>query len=224
MKIFIIYLIILLLHFITITIIYKNYIKKTNIFTNYKGIIYNVLILLLPIFVKNKHNKEPISNIQVLIHYKNNFKGFFGHTDIIINDKVYSYGNYNKDSYKIFDSYGEGILFITNKDEYIKYCLNNKKKIYIFNIHNNKEIIINNINNVMKTVKEITNINTNSYINKLNQNNNIKFYKFNNIQKKYYFLGYNCVFFVKEILNIKTNIYNIETPSNLYFYLLKNKT
>ena len=51
--------------------------------------------------------------------------------EIAYNDKIYSYGNYNKHSRKLFDSIGDGIILVANKEKYVNYCVKNKGRYLI---------------------------------------------------------------------------------------------
>ena len=60
-----------------------------------------------------------------------------------------------------------------------------------------------------------------SYIDKLSQNANTTFYKFKDgYYKNYFFLNYNCVKFIEEIISPNLlDFTSIETPGTLYTYL-----
>lgn len=68
--------------------------------------------------------------IEVLIHTsdKKGLFGAMGHVDIAYNNRVYSYGNYDVLSERLFGSVGDGILFSIPKETYIKMCLNEELK------------------------------------------------------------------------------------------------
>ena len=52
--------------------------------------------------------------------------------DIEIDNKIYSYGNYDKSSQKLFSGVGDGVLTETmTKYEYINYCIFNSKKTVV---------------------------------------------------------------------------------------------
>ena len=53
----------------------------------------------LKISNKYLHNNEDKCQVEILIHVKNTRRGLFGHTDLIYNGNIYSYGNYDKNSY-----------------------------------------------------------------------------------------------------------------------------
>lgn len=165
-------------------------------------------------------------DIEVLIHVRKNKRGVFGHADLIYNNKVYSYGNYDVSSYKLADAIGDGVLVEADKDDYIKYCKSYGKSLFSFGIkltNKEKEKIDNHfqeiINNTYIFKKE--NIVKGSYIDKLNQNANVNFYKFKEgYYKNYFFLNYNCVKFIEEVISPElVDFTSIKTPGTLYTYL-----
>lgn len=75
------------------------------------------------------HDKTP--SLFVIIHLAKTGSSSFGHMEVAYENKIYSYGNYNRHSRKLFDSIGDGILLIADKEKYINYCINNKKRYLI---------------------------------------------------------------------------------------------
>lgn len=75
-------------------------------------------------------NPDAITEIEVLVHTsdKRGLFGAMGHVDIAYDGKVYSYGNYDVQSERLFGSVGDGILFSVPKEEYINMCLNEEDK------------------------------------------------------------------------------------------------
>lgn len=73
-----------------------------------------------------KSKKKP--NFYILIHSSDNKKDMFGHIELAINGKIYSYGNYNRHSRRLFEIFGDGIICVANKDKYIKYCTDVRNK------------------------------------------------------------------------------------------------
>ena len=184
----------------------------------------------LKISNKHLHNNEDKCQVEILIHVKNTRRGLFGHTDLIYNGNIYSYGNYDKNSYKILDAIGDGVMFKVARDEYIKFCKENGKTLFCFGIkYNDKELkdIDNRIKQIIKNgykwnKKEII---PNTYVDSLNKNLDITLYKFHDKHyKNYFFLNYNCVKFIEEILNLEILDWsNITTPGMLYNYLINEQ-
>lgn len=67
----------------------------------------------------------------VIIRLAKSGSASFGHIEVSYKDKIYSYGNYNKHSRHLFDSIGDGIILVADKEKYINYCITNKKRYLI---------------------------------------------------------------------------------------------
>lgn len=174
----------------------------------------------------NNLNSDIKVDIEVLIHIRKNRRGVFGHADFIYNGNVYSYGNYDTKSYKLMDAIGDGLLVKADKDNYIKYCKSCGKSLFSFGIKLNKEEkkeLDKRFQKIMDNtyIFEKKNIAKDSYIDKLSQNAETTFYKFKDgYYKHYFFLNYNCVKFIEEIISPDLlDFTSIKTPGTLYSYL-----
>lgn len=185
---------------------------------------------------KDSHNKGDIS---IYIHLSDHGLNQFGHVDIEINNKIYSYGNYDKSSQKLFSGVGDGVLTETmTKYEYINFCIFNSKKTiveYEINLNNTqKEEINNRLNDIKKytikwepdAAKDQKNI-YKDYSSKLYKSTKTNFYKFSKGKYKTYFVvGTNCTYLANELL--QDNIFEILklvgiiTPGTYYEYLEEN--
>ncbi len=75
------------------------------------------------ILEEESFKEERIPDIEVFVHVTESGFGTMGHADLCFEGKVYCYGNYDFQSFKLFGSVGDGVLFTTeNRDEYIKFC------------------------------------------------------------------------------------------------------
>lgn len=82
--------------------------------------------------VKNKSkNRDNQPDLEIIIHLAEGGTAVFGHVDIAYNNKVYSYGNYNRHSRSLFDAIGDGIFMIADKTKYIKYMTEKQKRYLI---------------------------------------------------------------------------------------------
>lgn len=187
-----------------------------------------------PILISNKDTSGNI-DLEILIHVNKTNIGKFGHADFVYKDIVYSYGCYDEESKKIFESLGNGTLFeIKGKEKYIKFCTNESDKtIFCFGISLTNEEKLK-IENKIKEIKEYTypwnpsknkTKKENKYANKLVKMANAKFYKFNKGSsfKTYFLLSTNCVKLVDEILGVTGSdilkINGVITPGTYYDYL-----
>lgn len=100
----------------------------------------------------NKKNER--SDLQIFIHLSNYGMNQFGHMDICFEGKIYSYGNYDNKSKKLFKTIGDGILFVLDKKQkYINFCINTSKKTIVeFGLkltEEQKETFRNEISNLL---------------------------------------------------------------------------
>lgn len=172
-------------------------------------------------------------NVEVLIHVTENGFGTLGHVDLIIDNYVISYGNYDTSSYRLFETIGDGVLFIAPKKQYIELCIHQSKKtLFSFGLKLNDE----QYNRVLNKIEEIKsrlyrwytpieqgNIEANDYASRLVQSTGAKLYKFKNSRFKTYFvLSTNCVLLADSVLGkAGTDLLNINgviTPGTYYDY------
>ena len=177
--------------------------------------------------VFTKTNEKP--DLEILIHVSLNGNGKFGHVDFLYKNIVYSYGNYDNTTYKLFDSLGDGVLFKTEKNKYIKFCIEDKEKtIFVYGIKLNDD----QKKALEKTLAKIEDNlypwnpqnNAKYYASRLNKNAKTKFYKFKKGKfKKFFLLNNNCAYFTDKIIGeTGTDILKISgiiTPGAYYEYL-----
>ena len=179
--------------------------------------------------------EEEYADVQILIHIKDISNDKFGHVDIAIDNKVYSYGSYDESNVILSSAIGHGVLFEVDKNKYINFCTNNEHKSII------EYGVKLNMQEKNKLLKGIENIKVNSYdwkcladVNKDNKYEDYasrlykatkaKFFKFNKGNFKTYFtLSTNCVKLVdtllKEIDSEVMTINGVIAPGAYYDYL-----
>ena len=189
--------------------------------------------------INEDSDKDNDDYLKIFIHLSNYSVNQFGHIDLMIDKKIYSYGNYDKSTRKLFNGLGDGVLFITDKkDEYIDFCLkNNRETIVEYGIEitdKQKEKIKSKINYILNDViewnppvKENKKVKRLYYADKLYKAIKAKFYKFKSIELKTFFIaGVNCTYFINIILenNIfkKLKVVGILSPGTYYEYLEEN--
>lgn len=74
------------------------------------------------------HEGNEEYDLEIMIHVTNSGYGALGHVDLCFEGNVISYGNYDADSWKLFETLGEGVLFIAPKDKYIPFCIKHSQK------------------------------------------------------------------------------------------------
>ena len=175
------------------------------------------------------------TDVQILVHIKDISNEKFGHVDIAIDNKVYSYGSYDENNVKLFSAIGQGVLFEVDKQKYIDFCTTNEhKNIIEFGI----KLKIQDKKKLIKALKQIK-LNSykwnslackqkddkyNDYASRLYKATKAKFVKFKKGKFKTYFtLSTNCVKLVDELLSkIKSDVITINgviTPGTYYDYL-----
>ena len=187
----------------------------------------------------NKTKNKP--DLEVIIHLAEKGSAAFGHMEVCFNNKIYSYGNYDKHSRKLFSSIGDGILLIADKDKYIKY---NVTKLNRYLVSYGFSLTENQIREIKKRITFLISNNTIDWYpdlalydqGKLSTGNfndiSSDLYKeangiFKKIIKgknqKFFVLKNNCALVVDYILgSISKNIININgiiAPGTYYEYL-----
>ncbi len=185
--------------------------------------------------------KEDNSDLKVFIHMSKYGFNQLGHMDIMFDGKIYSYGNYDKDSYRLFSSLGDGVLFtVTNKEKYINFCIKNSRKTIVeYGIkltNKQKEKVRKRLDEIMKSVyaweplcvsDKKNKLKYKDYASKLYNTTRAKFYKFNGGEYKTYFvLGTNCSYFADHLMRNYIfevlKLVGIISPGTYYEYLEEN--
>lgn len=189
---------------------------------------------------------EEESDLKVFIHLSKYGFNQFGHMDIMFEDKIYSYGNYDKSSQRLFTALGDGVLFVLdNKQKYIEFCINNSRKTIVeYGIkltNSQKEKIRKELNKVMKDsydwepliIQDKRNkvkrkkSEYKDYASNLYNATRAKFYKFKKGEYKTYFvLGVNCSYFADHLMKNYVfevlKLVGIISPGTYYEYLEEN--
>lgn len=190
-----------------------------------------------PVKIKDKKTSGNI-DLEILIHVHDSAIGKVGHADLCFEGTVYSYGCYDEESKKLFESIGEGTLFETKeKEKYIKFCNNHSDKtIFCFGLsltEEEKEAVKKELSIIKSYTYPWKNIKItekdkkkNNYALNLIKETNAKFYKFNNSSYKTYFLlSTNCVKLVDDIVGATGSdllkINGVITPGSYYAFLEK---
>ena len=187
---------------------------------------------------EDKNNKE--SDLKIFIHLSKYGFNQFGHMDIMFENKIYSYGNYDRSSRSLFTALGDGVLFeLKNKEKYINFCITNSRKTiveYGIRLTDSQKIKLKReLDNIFKDAYEwipevvrAKNKNEyNDYTSKLYKNTKAKFYKFKKgIYKKYFVLGVNCTYFADMLMRNSVfevlKLVGVISPGTYYEYLEEN--
>lgn len=210
-----------------------------------------IISLLIPYAFYTKINKKlsdeitPVKidkdvsgdvDLEIFIGVKDSLIGTFGHADLWFEGKVYSYGHYDEDSKKLFDTIGDGTLFIIDdRMKYLRFCAEHSKKtIFAFGItltDKQKEKVRNELNKIKNNTYRWKCVQENDksqefgdYASCLYRSTNAKFYKFTQSSYKLYFaLWTNCVKLVDNILKATggdiLRLNGVITPGAYYYHL-----
>lgn len=173
--------------------------------------------------------KDDKPDMEIFIHVTEKGNGKMGHVDLLFDNEVISYGNYDCETVHFFGTMGDGVMFKTSKEEYIKFCINNSKKTlfgYGLKLDEKQK------DAVRKKIKELDSIlykwkpnkKIDSYGNRLLKSTKAKFFKFKKGRfKKFFLLGNNCALFADRIIGATGSdilkINGIITPGTYQKYL-----
>lgn len=90
----------------------------------------NEYILSQEVLIKEKAGVNPM-NIEILVHLSNKIMEIFGHVDLILGEQAMSYGNFDGHSYRLGGAMSDGVLFICDKDRYLRESILNDGKVLI---------------------------------------------------------------------------------------------
>lgn len=150
-------------------------------------------------------------DLEIFIHVSPDGFGKMGHCDIYFDGEVISYGNYDYSSIRLFETIGDGVLFTTNKEEYLPFCIKEDNKV-IFGYglkltSRQKERVKQSIQRVKSNTypwfppSYYDSKNLEEYASRLYVTTKAKFYKFEQSKfKTYFLLGTNCVLLAEQIV------------------------
>ena len=193
-------------------------------------------------FVFEEKKEDVVPDLEVFVHTSSFGFNRIGHVDLYYKGKVISYGNYDGQSIHFFTMIGDGVLFTTEREKYIPFCIEHSKKtLFVFGLKltetqkkNIDKILQKTFDNLYEwrppyleallQKKKISKNKYKDYASRLYQITNVKFYKFKEGRfKKYFVLGTNCCKLADNIIGksgidlLKMN--GIITPGAYYEYL-----
>jgi len=175
-------------------------------------------------------------DLEIFIAVKDSSIGKFGHADLCFEDKIYSYGHYDEDSKRLFDTIGDGVIFtVDDRLKYLKFCAaHSKKTIFAFGISltdKQKERVRKELDKIMgytyrwECKQELDNTKTyGDYASCLYRKTKAKFYKFSSTNYRLYFaLWGNCIKLVDNVLGATGSdilrLNGVITPGTYYHFL-----
>lgn len=167
---------------------------------------------------KLETEKQPLQwqnddiDMEVFVHVSPDGFGIMGHCDLYFEGEVLSYGNYDYDSTRLFETIGDGVLFtVQDKVKYIQFCIKeDKKTIFGYGLkltQNQKEKVREKIKWLKNNANRWYPISYSypdykkDYASRVYLETQAKFYKFKSGKFKTYFvLGTNCVLLADQII------------------------
>lgn len=170
--------------------------------------------------------------VNILIQVGSSGFDRIGHVDISYKGKVYSYGNHDVESHKVFGSIGDGVLIEADENLYLDYLKSRRVSVFRFGILLKDEEAkdfqqsLNTLLNQTVQWDITTDKQKNSFIGRVIQTANGQGNKFKEGRYKTYFvLGTNCVLLVDELLGSNginiINLSGILSPGSYYDYFDK---
>ncbi|MBQ3842830.1 MAG: DUF308 domain-containing protein [Ruminiclostridium sp.] len=68
-------------------------------------------------------------DIEIMVHVSNNGSGKVGHLDLYLDGEVISYGNHDWSSHRLFGVFGDGVMFIAEKEPYLDFSVTHDRKM-----------------------------------------------------------------------------------------------
>jgi uncharacterized membrane protein HdeD (DUF308 family) len=90
----------------------------------------NAYVLSQEVLIPEKAGINPM-NVEILVHLSKKFMEAFGHVDLIFGNEAISYGNFDGHSYRLGGAMSDGVLFICDKDRYLRNSVLNDGKVLI---------------------------------------------------------------------------------------------
>lgn len=170
--------------------------------------------------------------LQIMIHTSNKSLDLVGHVNIAYKGIVYSYGNHDVDSRKLFQAIGDGVLFKIDRDQSLRFAMANDVTIFeydvVLNDHQKQALEAKLADLEAQIIPwEPTSPNqVKAYGGRLKRATGAQSYKFKSGKfKTYYVFGTNCVLLSDEIIGTSgLDLFlwvGILTPGTYYDYLEK---
>ncbi|MGO4928610.1 hypothetical protein ACTQ5J_08435 [Fundicoccus sp. Sow4_F4] len=181
-------------------------IREFNQYFTVEGVSPNTSVAIVEANRKtyNQYNAE---DLEVFIHVGKTGFDRVGHVDISYKNQVYSYGNHDIESRKVFDLIGDGVLFVADKFKYIEFCMSEGSTVFVYAIRlssQQKIALEAELENLMADTQswELTEESQRQdYVGKMQKATEATLFKFSRGKFKTYFvLGTNCVLLADQLI------------------------
>lgn len=158
-------------------------------------------------------------DLEVLVHVAKSGPAQLGHCDLVYHDHLLSYGCYDPSQRKLFGTYGDGVVILAPKDEYLYNCLEHENKVLVaFGIVLNEKQKEKLQFALLETFKKFEHFSSDEdlkrmgkeplgpcddYLSRVTRNvEHAQYYKITEGKYKTFFVFYsNCVSYVSQFLN-----------------------
>ncbi|MDQ0222492.1 HdeD family acid-resistance protein [Streptococcus moroccensis] len=183
--------------------------------------------------LKARKNVPGIPDLKVFIHTAKTGFNTVGHCDISYQGRIYTFGNYDVDSERLFGTMGDGVLVETNETSYIDYCLREADKtLFEYQLvldpqqRQAFEAKLADIKQLTVPWEPTSETQKASYMGQLQVIHGASFSKFKTSRFKTYFvLGTNCVLLADELIGTAgldlIRMAGIIAPGSYFDYLEK---
>jgi hypothetical protein len=184
---------------------------------------------------RQSDQNKPVASeniLQVQISMSTNDLDILGHTNIIYQNKVYTYGNHDVDSRRLMMLIGDGVLAVCDKESYLDYTLKKGTTIVEYDIlltDAQKEALQEKLSEIKENTypwmpETPTQLASNG--GNLIRETNTKLHKFKEGRYRTYFaLGTNCVLLTDDIIGVSGLdlfvMVGVLTPGTFYDYFEK---
>jgi len=195
-----------------------------------------VLTALLHLGLEVNTTYVPLASnqLEILFHMKGNRSDNLGHLDMIYQNKVYSYGAHDPDHRHLNNSFGDGVLIVSDPQPYLDFCIKveNKRMIgFVYNMDETQQLQFEKrLHALLERTKpwapSFQDRTPKPYVQRLSEATQASFYKFRQGYLKTYFaFGTNCVELVDHFIKDQNiglfRLNGIITPGAYFDFLNK---
>ena len=147
------------------------------------------------------------AGLEVFIHISPFGFDRIGHTDIVYKNQVYTFGNFDAETRRLFGTVGDGVMFTTDRESYLKFLMRRQVTVMSFGVSltdceaRDLEKALTKLMTTTKPFEMSTDRQKQGYVGALIDLANPQFYKFKRgLFQTYFVLGTNCVTFVDDLI------------------------
>ena len=205
--------------------------KINRIITGTSPIDQEVLMQELDLLTEEDSDLEETGDkrMYIQIHVGEKSVDMVGHMNVVYDEVVYSYGNHDVDSRRLFDAVGDGVIVLLDRQEYIDFSVENGTTIVEYEVELTRiqrqalEKKLDEIKRDLIDWQPRTKTQRAAYAGKLDQATSGTFHKFAQGKYQTYFVFWtNCVLLSDEIMGAAGldvfPLIGVQTPGTYYDY------